>query len=200
MSRRSRRARRPRRGVPPQSPLLSTRPATPASQHGSTSTWTEVITRALGQTFTSLRWRPLSWPRRGKKLWRRRSGKQSRKPGKRRSGRGRRKRSEKESGSVRRRWNGQRKLPVQLMKAGWESPRWPAPPTCGPHSTALRLRLQPCLLTSGPTRPPCAPSANTPGRTSCPPPTETTRSSSPSTPPTHCWPTTCPACTTPTRP
>ncbi|KAK6308585.1 hypothetical protein J4Q44_G00218560 [Coregonus suidteri] len=66
---RSPRALRPLRGAPPPSLPSSTRPAMPASQHGSTSTWTGATTRVLEQTSTSRLWLRLNWPRRGRKHW-----------------------------------------------------------------------------------------------------------------------------------
>lgn len=200
MSLKSPRAPRPHREAPPQSLLSSIHPAMPASQHGFTSTWTEVTTRVLGQISTSLPWLHLNLPKNERKLWRERRGKQNRKQGRRRSERGRGKRNVNESGSEKRRQSELRKPQVPLTTAEWVNLRWSAPPTCVNPSTAPPLRLQPCLRTSAPTPLPCAPSASTPDPTSCPPPIGTTPSLCRSTPQTRCWPIICQACTMPTRP
>lgn len=93
-----------------------------------------------------------------------------------------------------------RKPQARPTTAAWVSRPWQAPPTCDRPSTGRPPLSPPCRPTSGLTHPPYAPSASTPGRTSCHPPTATTHSSCRSTLPTRSWLTTCPACTMPTRP
>lgn len=200
MSQRNQRAPHPPREAPPQSPQSSTHPATPANQHGFTSTWTGATTHVRGQISISLPWLHPNWPRRERRRWRKPRGKQSRKQGKRRRERERGKKSGKESESERRKQSELRKPPVPLMRAEWENLRWLALLTCVHPSMAPPPQLQLCHLTSDLTLLPFAPSASTLDHTSCPQPIGTTPSLCPSTPLTPYLPITCQAYTMLTPP
>lgn len=191
MRRRNRKVLHLHRGALHLHPPSSTLQAMPASQHGSTSIWTEVTTHVPEQTSTSHPWPHRNWQRKGRRHWRKPRGKLNKKHEKKKRKSESGKRRERGSGREKKKRRELPKHPVLPTRVAWGILRCQDRLTCERPSIHHPPPSPLCPRTSDPTRPPCGRSANTPGPTSCRPPTAIIRSLFRSIPQTLSWPITC---------